>query len=178
MFTVDKNALWCDEAVKDDKSNWLFLSLWGRDSAMRKFEADITLKKGGATCILKDKWFNTSAQILVAAELRKREIKVEVADYGEMVHTLFYSKYLEESGKTSMVLSDDQDQIWQAIKLQASIPLADAWKDSVLSALDPSMLSKHDGEQSRLSITEIKVDQEWLAGFISTGLKSGILPNI
>lgn len=144
--------LYADACVRDESGQLMFLSLYGRDTAIQQLLAAFTLKvtEGGLDSLH-----------LQAPDDRAQAVHVGNADrlekftgklprdnlFGNLVHLWLYDPLLlrpDRSNRVAWVLVDGVqaepdrseaiwDRVWGLYKLLSPVPLLDAWKAAVLA---------------------------------------------
>lgn len=147
--------LMADACVSDDRSNLIFLSLWGRDTAIQEFLARLSLgnDERGLTEIhlLTDE----DARLLVAVNNIDALDKCTTRTFrrtlfGSLVHLWLFDKrclHPDKSNATAFAIlpkgtADHTQRLWRLVQDTCPLPLLDHWCDAVLGLLQSrSMLS-------------------------------------
>jgi hypothetical protein len=153
---MELSDLFADACVRDESGKLMFLSLYGRDTAIQQLLAAFTLKdaNGGIS------EFRLSTVTEDGVETIER---VEVGDpdrltkfngrlpkenlFGNLVHTWIYDEALlkpDRSNKTAWLMLDEAfttssrprliQGIWSLYKTLSPVPLLDGWSEVVLRA--------------------------------------------
>ena len=144
--------LYADACVRDESGQLMFLSLYGRDTAIQQLLAAFTLKvtEGGLSAFhLQDP--DGQAQVVHvgnADRLEKFTGKLPRDNlFGNLAHVWLYDPALirpDRSNRVAWVLVDDVhheanpleviwERAWELYKLLSPVPLLDAWQQAVLS---------------------------------------------
>ena len=144
--------LYADACVRDESGQLMFLSLYGRDTAIQQLLAAFTLKvtEGGLNAFhLEDP--DGQAQVVFVGNsdrLEKFTGKLPRDNlFGNLAHVWLYDPALirpDRSNRVAWLLVDGfhhesdrleaiWDRAWGLYKLLSPVPLLDAWKEAVLS---------------------------------------------
>ena len=144
--------LYADACVRDESGQLMFLSLYGRDTAIQQLLAAFTLKvtEGGLSAFhLQDP--DGQAQVVYVGNtdrLEKFTGKLPRDNlFGNLAHVWLYDPALirpDRSNRVAWILVDgvhDEsspleviwDRAWELYKLLSPVPLLDAWQQAVLS---------------------------------------------
>ena len=146
---VELSDLYADACVRDEFGQLMFLSLYGRDTAIQQLLAAFTLKvtEGGLDSFrLQDPsgqvhWVHVGD----ADRLEKFTGKLPRNLFGNLIHIWLYDSVLvrpDRSNRIAWVLVDadgkhgldvSSDKVWALYKLLSPVPLLDIWKDVVLA---------------------------------------------
>jgi len=147
--------LFADAMLVDAYDNLLFLSLWGRDTALQEFLARVSLANhdGGL-----DRFF-LNVGIKATGEPRRKLVQIGKADqlshhtgrmptnnvFGNMAHLWLFDKSIAEpdlANRRTMALFKQGEsanaqgahhRIWQLAKAICHLPLLDHWADAVIN---------------------------------------------
>ncbi len=144
--------LYADACVRDESGQLMFLSLYGRDTAIQQLLAAFTLKvtEGGLSAFhLQDPKGQAHVVYVGNAErLEKFTGKLPRDNlFGNLAHVWLYDPALirpDRSNRVAWVLVDSVqhasnpleviwDRAWDLYKLLSPVPLLDAWQHAVLS---------------------------------------------
>ena len=144
--------LFADACVRDEAGQLMFLSLYGRDTAIQQLLAAFTLKvsEGGFDCFHLQNPAGESHLVHVgnADRLEKFTGKLPRDNlFGNLVHLWLYDPVLirpDRSNRVAWVLVDgvrDEpdrseaiwERAWGLYKLLSPVPLLDTWQQAVLS---------------------------------------------
>lgn len=158
-------GVYADALVRDEAGNLMFMSCFGRDTAIKELMARIQLDtsdQGLRELTLvgqqEDRRVMMTAQIRNAKELAKHTGRVGKTLYGELTHAWIYDPVIQSPDKASGrawiihlhrsggVLADSHDReqirgrIWESIKALASVPLMEHWREPVIGAITQDMV--------------------------------------
>lgn len=140
--------LMADACLCDEQRSLIFLSIWGRDTAVQEFLARLTLPtdEGGLDqfhVVMED-----DLQISIFAPNAKRFTKRSTRAYrrtlfGSLVHLWLFDKRCIEPNKASgtalAVLpkgtTNQVDRLWALVRETCPLPLLDHWRDTVMELL-------------------------------------------
>ena len=144
--------LYADACVRDETGRLMFLSLYGRDTAIQQLLAAFTLKvtEGGLHTFHLQDLMGQAHPVHVgdADRLEKFTGKLPRDNlFGNLVHLWLYDPALvrpDRSNRVAWVLVDGVDdstdqteaiwsRVWGLYKLLSPVPLLDTWKQAVLS---------------------------------------------
>ena len=144
--------LYADACVRDETGRLMFLSLYGRDTAIQQLLAAFTIKvtEGGLDAFHLQHPAGESQLVHVgdADRLEKFTGKLPRDNlFGNLVHLWLYDPALvrtDRSNRVAWVLVDGVDdspdqtetiwaRVWGLYKLLSPVPLLDTWKQAVLS---------------------------------------------
>ena len=144
--------LYADACVRDETGRLMFLSLYGRDTAIQQLLAAFTIKvtEGGLDAFHLQHPAGESQLVHVgdADRLEKFTGKLPRDNlFGNLVHLWLYDPALvrpDRSNRVAWVLVDGVDdspdqtetiwaRVWGLYKLLSRVPLLDTWKQAVLS---------------------------------------------
>ena len=196
---VELSDLYADACVRDESGNLMFLSLYGRDTAIKQFLAALTLKEGNggldsfklsaidAGALSPDKVFVGNADRL--KEFSGRLPKDNL--FGNLVHTWIYDPALvqpDRSNKTGWLMVDEAftagargalvQGIWSLYKTLSPVPLLDSWMEMVIRATKKDCVSfMQDCNYPPIgAITAARVTlQDTFPGVISSMVKAGMI---
>ena len=144
LFTLSAIAdVYADAYLADDSGSLLFLSVWGRDTALQEFLARLQLPRsdnGIREFNLHNGDFKRLVRVPNVDELDKITSKTPSHTiFGELTHLWIYDKLAirpDQVNHRALMLYDLDDQapdLWPLIKTVSPLPLLDSWKDIFLS---------------------------------------------
>lgn len=147
LILKDIPDLLCDGCVVDSNDNLVFLSVWGRDTAMQELLGKLTIGSSSNMGLTEIRLLNhlnllTHAKLPKDRKYDKRIQKFQHPLFGTLNHAWIYdtlmktpcrtsqSAILMFEGETPQVVIDDC--LFENIKHLTSIPLLEHWKSAVL----------------------------------------------
>lgn len=141
--------LMVDACLCDERRNLIFLSLWGRDTAVQEFLARLTLRqdeKGLDHFHLIDDSEQAETLVFVSDvdRLEKRSTRAfRQTLFGSMINVwLFDVRCIKPDKANSCALallpkdSDRTQRLWALVQETCPLPLLDHWRDPVLDLLN------------------------------------------
>lgn len=176
-----------DGYVCDERRSLLFLSVWGRDTAIQELLARLTLRNEDALtqCTLTDTSLNE--HILFpgnTANLDKRASRHTRTRFGTLVHTWLFDKRClvpdKENGQAILLLNRDdphwRERAWTLLSETTTLPLLPHWQDCVLTLLQASqMLTPLPGCYGALAGWQLALKTTQLTELISDAICRGEL---
>lgn len=154
MFKIKELAdLFADACIRDEAGNLMFLSLYGRDTAIQQLYAAFYLKatEGGfdQVHLVDDRGLQHIAFVGQADRLTKISGRLPKANlFGNLVHTWIYDPVVlrpDMANRTAWLLAiqegDDDLQtvldarIWEAYRQLSPVPLLDHWREPVVMGM-------------------------------------------
>ncbi|HAT6805169.1 TPA: hypothetical protein JAN03_24555 [Citrobacter freundii] len=174
-----------DAYVCDERRSLIFLSLWGRDTAIQELLARLTLKNEDALTqfTLTDTALNE--HILFPGNtdlLNKRASRHTRTRFGTLVHCWLFDKRClvpdQANGQAFLLLSCDdphwRDRIWSLLQETTTLPLLAHWQDTVLDLLqDTQMLIPLPDGYGPLAGWQLLLDTPRLTELLSTAIRCG-----
>lgn len=175
----------CDSCVANNDSELIFMSIWGRETAIQELFAKLTLgetSKHGLSVIQ----FTNYNQVRLAEgqHYAKRTLKLNKTQFGALIHAFIFDKRIIEPNRDSnsmitLFKSDFGSLIpcyFDAVKLLTSIPLLDHWADEiVLIAEQQEMINEHKPIVGDIYASTITVDDITLTQSVSQKIRAGSL---
>lgn len=144
--------LMADAYLCDDRRSLIFLSVWGRDTAIQELLARLTLKgeEGINQLTLVDASLNDHLLFINNADdLDKRTTRTyQQTRFGGMVHLWLFDKRCLQpdraNGQAMLLLPDNAPdfrlRIWRLLQETCTLPLLDHWQDTVLDILTATQM--------------------------------------
>jgi hypothetical protein len=148
--------LYADACIRDEYGELMFLSLYGRDTAIQQLLAAFSLKEGyGGLSGFRltpanDGDGHAAEQVHVRSPDRLTKFSGRLPKenlFGNLVHTWIYDEALlkpDRSNKSAWLMLDEPftqearprllDGIWSLYKILSPVPLLDGWKEVVIRA--------------------------------------------
>lgn len=148
MLEMPEYGLYCD-ALLLEGNNLLFLSTWGRDTAIQSFLAALTLgeSQGGA-----DKfWIQAESAFQVwvnTRQIQKKTARMPKGSlFGSLVQLWLYEPVLEQPDLTNRVgylmyrdekthSEQNKGRLWKLVQSICPVPLLPAWRDPFLNEME------------------------------------------
>lgn len=191
LILKDIPDLLCDGCVVDSDDNLIFLSVWGRDTAMQELLGKLTIggsSNMGLTEIRLLNRFNlqSHAKLTKDREYDKRTQKFQHPQFGMLNHVWIFDIRMKTPCRTSqsaIVMFDGEihqavidDCLFENIKHLTSIPLLDHWKSAVLGIAKAHDMIKDNMVLCRqLKSMTIRINEPVLAEHIGHLIKKNVL---
>ena len=147
---LDCADIYADSLVWDTYRKPLFISIWGRDTAIREFQSRLTLapREGG----LANLTFLVEGRRLVLDRFNPDEVIQKTARcadhhclFGELVHAWYYADFaakIDKANQRALYLIPKHKQndaisayFWKLVQETSHLPLLDHWRKPVLQKL-------------------------------------------
>jgi hypothetical protein len=160
---MELSDLYADACIRDESGQLMFLSLYGRDTAIQQFLAALSLKEnsGGFNAFrlssVDDHGVTAIEKVFVASADRLEKLSGRLPKenlFGNLVHTWIYDPVLLQPDRpnktgwymlgkefTSEVRSDVLQGIWGLYKTLSPVPLLDEWMEVVIRATQSDCVS-------------------------------------
>ncbi|KGM38690.1 hypothetical protein JY96_21165 [Aquabacterium sp. NJ1] len=154
LYLIREQAdVFVDAAVADDHGQLLFVSLFGRDTAIQQFMSRLHLrgKEGGVDRLRfsNPETFDVELEVLVGDPNRLDKVTGRLPKenlFGNLVHAwIFDSSVVEvdKAGRSGWYVQTDLeasrlghgDAIWRLVTALSPVPLLDHWREPVISML-------------------------------------------
>lgn len=165
MFKIQHFVdLYVDACIRDDAGKLVFMSVFGRDTAVRELMARIHLNDGSKLGLTElvligcDYWHHGQKHTVYLPDpktLDKTTGRMPTAMYGDLTHMWVYREGLHEpdkgakqawvirpGGQSAENMEVLREQVWQVVCELAAVPLLAHWRDAVLAAIWPDMVFK------------------------------------
>lgn len=174
-----------DAYLCDERRSLLFLSVWGRDTAIQELLARLTLKGDEG---LSQLTFISQAQhehLLFPGNndnLDKRTSRHSRTRFGELIHLWLFDKRCLEpdraSGQAFLLLERDSpdwcERVWLLLRETTSLPLLDHWRDFIIHELQASGMLMPVAGFGPLTGWQLTLDTPQLTDFISHGITTRV----
>ena len=140
--------LMADACLCDEQRNLVFLSVWGRDTAVQEFLAKLTLGHTDQGLdefhVVAEDGLELSVSIPNVDRLSKRTTRTFRGTlFGSLIHLWLFDKRcaLPDMASASAIAilpkeaPDETDRLWQLVQRTCPLPLLDHWRDTVLDEL-------------------------------------------
>lgn len=153
---MELSDLYVDACIRDESGEMMFLSLYGRDTAIQQFLAALTLKEnnGGFSSFRLSINGQDGVQIIEKAHVSNPDRLEKFSGrlpkenlFGNLVHTWIYDPVLlrpDKSSKSGWLVLDERftsasrdrmlQGVWALYKTLSPVPLLDDWMEVVLRA--------------------------------------------
>lgn len=193
VYVIDECPdLMVDAYVFDASFNMLFLSLWGRDTAIQSFIACLTLSQDeqGLKVIHLINAVGGELPVHFASvdTLKKKLARIQRKTlFGALTHLWLYDTRLIQPDITNahayLLLPQNSseehqhERIWQMIKSNSSLPLLDHWKSTVINLLERTQMLTvlPQSGMGQLTGYELKIETDQLAQLIGAEIKNNVL---
>lgn len=149
LYRIDEcSDLMADACLCDEQRNLIFLSLWGRDTAVQEFLARLTLgqKEQGLDQfhLVTEEDLELPVFVANADVLEKRTTRAfRRTLFGSMIHLWIFDRRCVKPDKANASalailpkeVSDPVPRLWTLVQETCPLPLLDHWRDTVLDLL-------------------------------------------
>lgn len=176
-----------DGYVCDERRSLIFLSVWGRDTAIQELLARLTLKNQDALTQLTLTNDALHEHILFpgnADNFDKRTTRHQRTRFGTLIHLWLFDKRClspdKANGNSILLLPKDdlhwRQRIWALFYETCTLPLLDHWQDAILEMLcNSQMLTPLPNSYGSLDGWQLALDFPQLTDLISCAIVSGKL---
>lgn len=187
LYTLDEcPELYVDAFACDEQRNLVFLSAWGRDTAMHEFLARLSL--GASEGGLQQFHIQTSQRSLptypVVEMLEKRTTRLYRGTlFGSLLHLwLFDKRCLNPDMANHFAYAllrpgeNPQERLWPLVTTTCPLPLLEHWRLPVMKLLtDRRMLAPLPGHLGKVEIWQLRIDLPVLQEELGQMIQCGIL---
>lgn len=182
-------GVFVDAALIDELDQPLFLSLWGRDTALQQWLAQLSLPptEGGLReFTLADSAQRLRIHITDVDALTKETGRITDTLFGPLVHLFLFDRLLREPDRArrrAMVMhrhaealdTAERDQrLWAVVRETCHLPLLTHWQGPLLAAFrEAGWLTEIDG--FGISATGIDLGDEQLESLVTDYIQAGTL---
>lgn len=149
LYRIDEcSDLMADACLCDEQRNLIFVSLWGRDTAVQEFLARLTLgqKEQGLDQfhLVTEQDLELPVFVTNADVLEKRTTRAfRRTLFGSMIHLWIFDRRCIKPDKANASalailpkeVSDPVPRLWTLVQETCPLPLLDHWRDTVLDLL-------------------------------------------
>lgn len=152
LEVVEAPGLFADAILCDEHGSLLFLSLWGRDTALQQLLAQFTLaiEEGGLRAINLRSPQGTSLHVSLAriGDLEKHTARMPAKSlFGNLIHVWLYDRLAIEpdrANRRALLLyraehdsdASTDDRLWLLVREVCHLPLLPHWREPVLALLE------------------------------------------
>lgn len=188
LLTFDNiHGVFCDAYVAND-DNIIFVSLWGRDTAIQELLAKLTIQphQGGLNYLSLVQQDQTRSVLRVGNpdQLGKLTARMPKANlFGDVVHLWLFDIRTQEPDKVNknafLLLNvwpatTEYQAVWALFKSLCHLPMLDTWQDTIISLLkSENWLREHKG--FRINAIEIRIPETEFNEKITTLIQRGEL---
>lgn len=186
--------LLADACLTDESCQLIFLSLWGRDTAIQEFLARLTLgadDEGLDHCHLVAEGGERLPVFIGSADrLEKRTTRsLKRTLFGTLIHVWLFDRRCvkpDKANATAIAIlptnaSHRTERLWTLVKETCPLPLLDHWRDPVLELLsDRAMLSPLPVTLGALEGHRLRLDVDALASALGEMIRNEqltVMPN-
>lgn len=181
--------LMTDACLCDDDRRLIFTSLWGRDTAVQQFLAQLTLVSGEHSLdhfhLLTEEHVSIPVFVGDTSRLEKRQTRaLRRTLFGSLLNVWLFDKRCitpDKANGTALALlpkatSESSQRLWRLVQDTCSLPLLDHWRDSVLDLLRAkSMLTPLSFALGPLAGFRLAIDLPALSWALGEMIRSGTL---
>ena len=176
MQVMDLHGLFTDGFLRDAAGNLLFGSFWGRDIAIREFQARITLgyDEDGLTGINAERGSHkVYIKLTGASGFEQQTGRVNTSLFGELINLWIYQRQLVEPDRanhraTLLCQSGEEVCPFEVIKAISPVPLLDHWRSPLLEQLSHAGMITH-LRGFNVDAVDVALDESELAKLIRLG---------
>lgn len=187
LYRIDECAeLMVDACLCDEQRTLVFLSLWGRDTAVQEFLARLTLgeKEDGLSRfhLVTDEHLSIPVFVGNVQRLEKRTTRAfRRTLFGSMLHVWLFDRCCIKPDKANAsalaLLPKDEvshtERLWTLVRENCPLPLLDHWRDTVLELLQSrSMLTPLSFALGSLGGYRLAIDVPALTAALSELIRS------
>ena len=175
-------GIFVDSVLTDESDNLIFISLWGRDTAIRELQGRLTLgaSESGLTAFnLRNDDTKVFVKIGNIQAMEQMAGRVQTDILGELVHCFIFHKEIMKPDLANhravlIAQEGEPDYLWNAVKHTCPVPLLDYWETVLLPILkDTGMIKNLSGINQ--SGTQINIDEERIALLVKQECMNGRL---
>jgi hypothetical protein len=175
-------GIFVDSVLTDEADNLIFISLWGRDTAIRELQGRLTLgvAEGGLTHLnLRNDDTKAFVQIGNINAMEQMTGRVHTDILGELVHCFIFHKEIMKpdlANHRAILIAHEGEPsfLWNAVKYACPVPLLDHWESVLLPLLkNAGMIKPLSGINQ--SGTKITIDEEQMALLVKQECLNGRL---
>ena len=149
LYLIDECPdLGVDACVMDENDTLVFISFWGRDTAIQQFIARLTL--GAQTCgleqfhLLADDGHTVQVKVGNVERLEKRCLRAyRHTLFGSLTNLWLFDQRAINADKANVSAialmpgadADEEDRLWAMVQETCPLPLLDHWKTHILEEL-------------------------------------------
>ena len=190
LYRVEEcSELMVDGCLCDEQRRLIFLSVWGRDTAVQEFLARLTLgtaEEGLDHFHLRVEDDHLAPVFITSVDmLEKRTTRTfRRTLFGSLVHLWLIDKRCIEPDKANAralaILPQDvpncRERLWALVKETCPLPLLDHWRDAVLELLESTqMLSSLPVDLGELQGYRLNLDVPALTATLGGHIRTGSL---
>ncbi|MCX8984271.1 hypothetical protein [Citrobacter portucalensis] len=184
----DVPHIMADGYVCDERRSLIFISLWGRDTAIQELLARLTLKNEDALTqlTLTDDALHEHLLFPDPSNLDKFSSRHPQTRFGTLVNLWLFDKRCRIPDRTNaqaflLLQRDDphwSKRIWALLKETTSLPLLDHWRDWILTLLQTSQMLIPVSGYGDLTGWQLALDTARLTTLIGESILAGKLTTI
>lgn len=183
LTLYDIPDLKCDSCITNNNSELIFLSVWGRNTAMQELVAKLTIGETTKHGLANIKLNHYKVFLAQETDYCKRTLKVTTSSLGQLIHTFIFDKRIIEPNRDSnsmisiyKVNDISTNRYFEAIKTLSSVPILEHWADEIVSiARQNQMINEHKSIVGDIVATTISINDKKLTNIMSQKIRDGIL---
>ncbi len=182
LLVPEVYGLHTDAILTDMNSELIFGSFWAHDTAMREFQARLTLGHGDDTGITQFHAEGAHARLLAKVSISNLDQitgRVRTSIFGELIHCFVFHKQIVKpdyanSRAILICKQGDADNLWNVIKDICAVPLLDHWQNYLIPVMSEHAMIVHlKGINHNGTLIDIQEDD--MAVIVKRGLLEGTL---
>ncbi len=170
-----------DGYICDERRSLLFLSVWGRDTAVQELLARMTLKNEDALTLFTLTDASLNEHILFPGNndnFDKRSSRHQQTRFGTLVHAWLFDKRCltpdRANGQAFLLLKREdpywRERVWTLLNETTTLPLLEHWRDRVLTLIQTSQMLIPIGGYGELTGWLLSLDTPVLTRLISEAI--------
>lgn len=190
LYAIEEcQDLMADACLCDDDRRLIFVSLWGRDTAVLEFLARLTLTTGEHSLdqfhLVTDEHLSIPVFVGDSSRLEKRQTRVlNRTLFGSLLNVWLFDKRCirpDKANGTALALlakntPSCSERLWALVQDTCPLPLLDHWRDSVLELLEAtSMLTPLSFALGPLAGYRLTIDLPVLTWRLGEMIRNGAL---
>lgn len=185
MTLKDLPDLKCDSCIANDNSELIFMSIWGRDTAIQELFAKLTIGETNKHGFFDIKLNHHRVFLAEGRQYTKRTLKLSKTQFGSLIHAFIFDKRIIEPNRdsNSMIsiykiedIPTIHNYYFEAIKTLSSVPILEKWSTKIVEiAIQEQMICEHKPILGNINATTIIVNDNTLTQIMSQSIQDGLL---
>lgn len=180
---IDTHGVYADAALADETGNLLFLSLWGRDTAIQELRARLSLPahEGGLSDLRFEHQRFRRVQIGDPGRLDSETGRTGQTLFGPLIHLWLYDRIAQRpdlANRRALMLCKpgqaDTDRLWALVTEVCHLPLLPHWREAVLETFRSAGWIQYLGGMG-IDAYVIQLAEEAVEETITRLIKAGLL---